>query len=262
MHPQLSRPLWMMHFNHSSGSMWRYFLRIFSSTASLCLLTQSTLNLFSKVNYSKPPPSFSYYLQGTSNVDTADDLLATQVEIHTTLQRRLLKAQAVMKAWANKHHHDVQFSLRDWVYVKLKPYRQTFLAPVYTKLSKCYYEPFWVEERIGPIAYRLQLPASSRIHSVFHIFLLKPHQGPLSDSPAIFFPSASNHHPVVQPLFILDWKWDSLLTPPTKLVLVQWEGLAPEDTTWEQWDTLCSSYNLAYKVVFLKGVLIAIALLY
>lgn len=32
------------------------------------------------------------------------------------------------------------------------------------KLSKCYYGPFQIIEKIGAIAYRLHLPSNSRIH--------------------------------------------------------------------------------------------------
>ena len=36
--------------------------------------------------------------------------------------------------------------------------------------------PFSVVERIGTLAYRLELPASMRIHPVFHVSLLQPYR--------------------------------------------------------------------------------------
>lgn len=70
---------------------------------------------------------------------------------------------------------DLEFQVGDWVYFKLHPYGQTSIATwQHQKLSRC---PYKVLERIGQVAYKLNLPQTSKIHQVFHVSLLKPHKG-------------------------------------------------------------------------------------
>lgn len=121
-------------------------------------------------------------------------------------QRCLLKAQAAMKQSADVHQRNVTYSVSDQVYVRLRPYCQKSVTATYNKLSKCYFDPFQVIERIGVVAYRLQQSKSSRIHLIFHVSLLKLHQG-LQPGSLGFLPSPiMDNMPLVQPLIIMDQK--------------------------------------------------------
>jgi len=84
---------------------------------------------------------------------------------------------------------------------------------------------------------------------VFHCSLLKLHKGPLIHNIDPLPPDTHDNHPFVQPLAILDRKWDTSTSPPSLLVLVQWLGLAPEDTSREKWDDLQHKFHLEEKVI-------------
>lgn len=56
------------------------------------------------------------------------------------------------------------------MYLKLQPYHQTSVSlQKQLKLSIKSFRPFEVVQRIGQVAYKLALPATSKIHQVFHI---------------------------------------------------------------------------------------------
>ena len=221
---------YLRSFVHDKPALWHSFLPLAEWSYNMSTHSGTGLSPY-EITYGKPPPAFPPYTTGTSSVEAADSLLSTRQALHTKLQSRLLKAQMAMKNHADRHRRDVHFQPGDLVYVRLKPYRQLSMRPHYSKLAKRFYGPYPITECVGPVAYRLQLPADSKIHPVFHVSLLKPHHGqpPPVDDPLP--PTQVDHHPLVEPLSFLDWKLDTTTDPPSRSVLVQWRGLAPEDTS-------------------------------
>ena len=133
-----------------------------------------------------------------------------------------------------------EWSYNTSVLVKLRPYRQTTVAGTgQSKLSRRFYGPFKIVERMSPVAYKLELPEHSRIHPVFHCSLLKPFVGLADAVIAEKLPSeVVDNQPLTTPLAILGQKMVPTDQGPKRMVLVQWQGLHPDETSWEEWACL------------------------
>nr|KYP43838.1 Retrotransposable element Tf2 [Cajanus cajan] len=136
------------------------------------------------VLYGRTPPTTIDLLPNFApKVSSVFTILQEHKVILSVVKYHLHRARQRMKIEADKHRLDAHFTVGDWVWVRLQPYRQTTVHRRSSqKLSKRFYGPFRIRQRIGMVAYALELPESSRIHSVFHVSKLRPFVGddPLS----------------------------------------------------------------------------------
>ena len=230
---------YLQAFVHRKPSSWGRFLLWAEWSYNTSVHSATRLTPF-EVTFGRKPPSLPQYLTGTSTVATVDDLLSQREDMFNLLRRKLQKAQARMKEIADGHRRDHEFQVNKWVLVKLRPYRQTTVAGTgQSKLSRRFYGPFKIVERMSPVAYKLELPEHSRIHPVFHCSLLKPFVGLADAVIAEKLPSeVVDNQPLTTPLAILGQKMVPTDQGPKRMVLVQWQGLHPDETSWEEWACL------------------------
>ncbi|WVZ96404.1 hypothetical protein U9M48_042044, partial [Paspalum notatum var. saurae] len=124
---------------------------------------------------------------------------------------------------------------RDRVYLKIQPYIQTSVAwRSNQKLAFKYFGPFTVLQKVGNVAYKLDLPPNCRIHNVVHVSQLKQyvpaHEEVIPNISSLpFDPEA-----VLQPVAALDHRVVTIGSSSVSQLKIQWSQLPPGLATWEE----------------------------
>ena len=131
-----------------------------------------------EIVYGIPPSLVITYERGTAKLDVVEQALLERDQMLALLKSNLVWAQTRMKNQADKHRTEREFTVGDWVFLRLIPYQlQSLNSHAFHKLHPKFYGPFEVVERIGKVAYKLKLPEGTKIHHVFHVSCLKKKLG-------------------------------------------------------------------------------------
>jgi hypothetical protein len=146
-----------------------------------------------------------------------------------------------MKTQADKHRQERTFAVGDWVYMKLQPYAQMSVSRRNNhKLSYKFFGPFLVLQKIGKVAYKLQLPESSKIHPVVHVSQLKKAIPPGAQVSADDELNAIYTFSTLVAAQVLDTCLHKVGNKAVQYGLVQWANLPKTWTTWENMKTIPS----------------------
>ncbi|GKB47011.1 putative reverse transcriptase domain-containing protein [Tanacetum coccineum] len=148
------------------------------------------------------------------------------------------------KSYVDLKRKPMEFQVEDNVMLKVSPWKGVVRFGKRGKLNPRYVGPFKVLEKVGEVAYKLELPEElSRVHNTFHVSNLKKCH---ADEP-LAVPLDGLHlddklHFVEEPLEIVGREVKRLKRSRIPLVKVRWNSKRGPEFTWEREDQFKKKY--------------------
>ena len=158
------------------------------------------------------------------------------------IRDNLLTARSHQKSYADRRRKPLEFVVGDLVL--LSPWKGVVRFGKKGKLAPRFVGPFKILERIGKVAYRLDLPQElANVHPTFHVSNLKKC---LADE-NLFVPLDDIHidesmHFVEKPVEIMDREVKQLKRSRIPIVKIRWESKRGPEFTWEREDQMKTKY--------------------
>ncbi|GKD21723.1 hypothetical protein Tco_1223426, partial [Tanacetum coccineum] len=101
---------------------------------------------------------------------TGLELVRETTEMIVQIKNRLITARSRQKSYADVRRKPMEFQVGHMVMLKVSPWKGVIRFGKRGKLSPRYIGPFKILERIGPVAYKLELPDKlCGIHNTFQL---------------------------------------------------------------------------------------------
>jgi hypothetical protein len=109
----------------------------------------------------------------TNRAINRPNFLKEMEEQMTKIRKNLKVAWDMHKSYADKNKFFRDFKVGEHVFLQVKVKRSSIRLGCSSKLEMRYCGPFKILEKIGPFVYMLTLPASMKVHILFHVLFLK-----------------------------------------------------------------------------------------
>ncbi|GKD78359.1 putative reverse transcriptase domain-containing protein [Tanacetum coccineum] len=160
------------------------------------------------------------------------------------IKQRMQAARDRQKSYTDLKHNLMEFQVGDKVMLKVSPWKGVVRFGKRGKLNPRYVGPFKVLEKVGTVAYKLELPQElSRVHNTFHVSNLKkfyfdeplavPLEGLYIDDMLRF---------VEEPVEIMDREIKRLKQSHIPIFKVRWNSRRGPEFTWECEDKIQKKY--------------------
>nr|GFA72284.1 putative reverse transcriptase domain-containing protein [Tanacetum cinerariifolium] len=142
------------------------------------------------------------------------------------IKNRLLAARSRQKSYVDVRRKPLELEVGDRVMLKVSPWKGVIRFGKRGKLSPRYIGPFKILSRIGPVAYKLDLPRELHgIHNTFHVSKLKKC---LADEELVIpldkVKIDDKLHFIEEPVEILDREVKQLKQSRIPIVKVRWNS--------------------------------------
>ena len=112
------------------------------------------------------------------------ELIKESEEKVKLIRDRLKIAQSRQKSYADSKRKEVTYEIGDRAYLRVSPLRGVKHFGVQGKLAPRFVKPYRVSERMGKVAYKLELlEGLSGVHDMFHVSQLKKCHAEMADVP-------------------------------------------------------------------------------